>query len=25
MDVPPYKFLNESRILIGELAEGEGA
>ena len=24
MDVPPYKFLNESRILIGELAEGEG-
>ena len=25
MDVPPYKFLNDSRILIGELAEGEGA
>ncbi len=25
MDVPPYKFLTDSRILIGESAEGEGA
>jgi len=25
MDVPPYKFLNDTKILIGESAEGESA